>query len=120
MSKDYSIYAAKAISPTMEAFAEWLRAETGVEVDLRSVALAGSLRGDFQQSESWKSDPRNPANQREANREARAAERIAKAQEAAKKAAERAAKLEADLKASLAKAQAKAKAAQAKVDGKAA
>ena len=105
--KDYKAYAAKDITPTMEAFAEWLRAETGYEVDARTVALAGSLRNDFQKSEWWKADARNYLNNVEANREAKAAERAAKAKEAADKAIARA-------KAAQAKAEEAAKAAKAK------
>ncbi len=39
MSKDYAAYAAKDITPTMEAFAEWLTKETGYAVDARTFAL---------------------------------------------------------------------------------
>jgi len=108
MSKDYREYATKAITPTMEAFAEWLRAETGYEVDARTVALAGSLRSDFQSSEFWKADARNYKANVEANREAKAKEQADKAKAALVKAQERA-------KAAEAKAQEAAKAAKAKV-----
>jgi hypothetical protein len=114
MAKDYTDYATRAITPTMEAFAEWLTKETGYKVDARTVALAGSLRADFQSSNWWKGHPSNYKANVEANREARAQERIAKAQESARKAQERATKLEQQLKASLAKAQADAKAKAAK------
>jgi hypothetical protein len=109
---DYSAYATKDITPTMVAFHEWLQNETGLELDLRSVALAGSLRGYFQASESWKSDPRNPANTREANRAAKAAAQLEAAKKAIERAEERVAKLEAaakDAKAKVASAKNKAK-----------
>ena len=115
MSKDYREYATKDITPTMEAFAEWLRAETGYEVDARTVALAGSLRSDFQSSEFWKADARNYKANVEANREAKAQARVEAAKKAAERAAERVAKAEADAKAAIAK----AKTAQAKADAKA-
>lgn len=57
MSKDYTAYAAKDITPTMAAFADWLTKETGYKVDARTVALAGSLRSEFQASDSWKPTP---------------------------------------------------------------
>jgi hypothetical protein len=93
---EYQEYATKAISPTMVAFAEWIALETGVEVDLRSIALGDALRSKFQKSEWWKSDSRNYLANVEANRAAKATE-----------AADRA-------KASLAKAQARVKAAEDK------
>ena len=104
MSKDYREYAKKEITPTMEAFAEWLTKETGYKVDARTVALAGSLRNDFQASDSWKADPRNPVLSREAKAAERAAEQLAKAEETARKAQERIAKLEAAVTAAKAKA----------------
>ena len=79
--KDYTEYATKDITPTMEAFADWLTKETGYAVDARTVALAGSLRGDFQASESWKTDERNPRNGAEARREAKAQAAIEAAKE---------------------------------------
>lgn len=126
MAKDYKAIAAKDITPTMAAFAEWLRAETGVEVDARSVALAGSLRNDFQQSESWKNDARNYKANVEANREAKAKERAEAAKAALIKAQERVKDAEAKaaeaVKAAKAKADALAKKAEAdaKTDAKAA
>jgi hypothetical protein len=116
--KDYTEYATKDITPTMVAFHEWLQNETGLELDLRSVALAGSLRGDFQASESWKADARNPRNGAEARREAKVQEQLAKAEAAAKKAQERIAKLEAAV--ADAKAKAKADAKKAAEEAKAA
>lgn len=117
MSKDYRTYATKEITPTMAAFCEWLQNETGLELDARSVALAGSLRMDFQKSDFWKSHEANYLANVEANRETKAQERVVKAQEAAKKAQERAKAAEAKL-AEAAKA-AKAKAAEAAKKAKA-
>jgi hypothetical protein len=115
MSKDYAAYASKEITPTMEAFHQWLQNETGLELDLRSVALAGSLRMDFQKSESWKSDPRNPVNSREANREARDQAKLEAAKKSIERAEARIAKLEAAAKDAKAKVAArKADAAKAK------
>ena len=120
MAKDYREYATKEITPTMEAFAEWLTKETGYKVDARTVALAGSLRSDFQASEFWKADARNYKANIEANREAKAAAKVEAAKVAAKKAQERVAKAEADAKTAIAKAKAKAAdAATAEADAKA-
>jgi hypothetical protein len=114
MSKDYRAYAAKPVTPTMEAFAEWLKAETGVDVDLKSVALAGSLRMDFQKSEFWKADSRNYLANVEANREVKAREALVKAEEAEAKAIARVAAAKAKATAALAAAEKAAKAAAAK------
>jgi hypothetical protein len=118
---DYSAYATKDITPTMVAFAEWLHKETGVEIssenDVRIVAIAGSLRGYFQASESWKTDPRNPVNTREATRAAKAAAQLEAAKKAIEKAEARVAKLEAAAKD--AKAQLEGKVASAKANAKA-
>jgi hypothetical protein len=84
--KDYTAYAKKDISPTMAAFAEWLTKETGVTVDELSVALAGSLRSDFQKSDFWRDHPSNPRT----NAAAKKAERAQAQLDAAKKAQERA------------------------------
>jgi hypothetical protein len=114
MSKDYRAYAAKDVTPTMKAFAEWLKAETGVDVDLKSVALAGSLRMDFQKSDFWKNDDRNYLANVEENRARRAKEALAKAEAAELKAAERAKNARAKAEAALAAANAAAAAATAK------
>jgi hypothetical protein len=114
MSKDYRAYAAKAPTPTMVAFAEWLKAETGVDVDLKSVALAGSLRMDFQKSDFWKNHDSNYLANVEANRAERAKAQLAKAEEAERKAAERASKARAKAEAALAAANAASEAATAK------
>jgi hypothetical protein len=114
MSKDYRAYAAKPATPTMVAFAEWLKAETGVDVDLKSVALAGSLRMDFQKSDFWKGHESNYLANVEANRETKAREALAKAEEAERKAAERVKAAKAKAVAALAAAEAASKAAAAK------
>lgn len=116
--KDYREYATKEITPTMVAFHEWLQNETGLELDLRSVALAGSLRGDFQKSDFWKNHEANYLANVEANREAKAKARVEAAKVAAKKAADRVAKAEADAKIAIAKA--KEAAAKAEANAKAA
>jgi dihydropteroate synthase len=89
-SKDYKTYATKDITPAMEAFAEWLREVTGYKVDPRTVALAGSLRADFQSSDFWKADARNTKSNAEANKAARAKEVAERARAAADKAVARA------------------------------
>lgn len=115
--KDVSGYATRKISPTMEAFADYLIAEVfggtlpdGIEevAFRKGVALGGSTRGYFQASERWKNDPRNYLANVEANAEKRAEERAAKAAEALRKANERAAKAVEALEAAKAKAEAKA------------
>ena len=113
MAKDYREMATKEITLTMVAFHEWLQNETGLELDLRSVALAGSLRNDFQASDWWKADARNYKANVEANREIKARERADAAKAALVKAQERA-------KAAEAKAVEAAKAAKAKADALAA
>lgn len=60
--KDYTVYADKPITPTMQAFHEWLEDVTGIELDERSVSLGGSLRMDFQRSDFWAEDDRNRRN----------------------------------------------------------
>jgi hypothetical protein len=114
---EFTAYATKAISPTMEAFADWILEEVfegqlpeGLDSDhfRRSVALGGSLRMQFQKSESWKSDSRNYLANVEANRAAKAAEAAEKAEESLRKAQER-------VKVAKAKAAAAAKIAAEKV-----
>jgi membrane protein involved in colicin uptake len=118
MSKDYRAMATKEITPTMAAFADWLKAETGVDVDARSVALAGSLRMDFQKSEFWKNDERNYLSNVEANRATKAIEAAEKAQNAAKKAQERVAATKAKADAAIAAAKKVAEDAAAKAAAK--
>jgi len=43
-------YAGKEITETIREYAAWLTEQTGYEVDLRTVALAGTLRDKFQKS----------------------------------------------------------------------
>src|ERR1700751_631121 len=70
-SKDYTVYADKPITPTMEAFADFLIDDVyegdlpkGFDEDSfrKGVALGGSTRMDFQRSEYWADDPRNRRN----------------------------------------------------------
>jgi hypothetical protein len=49
--KDYTVYADKPITQTMVDFHEWLEDVVGVKLDLRSVALGGTLRMEFQKSD---------------------------------------------------------------------
>lgn len=53
-----SLEARAAAAPTdlHKAFAEWLKIETGVDVDLKTVQLACSMRMDFQRSEENQKD----------------------------------------------------------------
>jgi hypothetical protein len=98
MSKDYTTYATAKATDTMEAFADFLIAEVFggtlpkgmTEAAFRKgVQLGGSLRMDFQKSESWKSDSRNYLANVEANRATKAIAAAAKAEESARKATER-------------------------------
>lgn len=68
--KDFTVYADKDITPTMEAFADFLIDEV-FEGDIsdydeesfrKGVALGGSVRMDFQRSQFWADDPRNRKN----------------------------------------------------------
>ena len=68
--RDFTVYAEKDISPTMEAFADWLIEVTGIELAnqraednfRKGVQLGGTLRMQFQQSDEWAEDDRNPRN----------------------------------------------------------
>jgi hypothetical protein len=69
--KDYTVYADKDITPTMDAFADFLieevyEGELPPDMDEESfrkgVALGGSVRMDFQRSSFWAEDPRNRKN----------------------------------------------------------
>jgi hypothetical protein len=117
--EDFTSYASKTISPTLEAFADWAIAEVyggqlpeGLDEDTfrRAIALGGSTRGYFQKSEWWKNDSRNYLANVEANRERKAIEKAAKAKEAAAKAVARAKDLADKAKAASEAAAAKAKA----------
>jgi hypothetical protein len=115
---DMTRYASAAVSPTMDAFADFLIAEVfggKLPKDLdpatfrRAVALGGSTRMHFQKSEMWKSDPRNYLDNVEKNRAEKAREQLRKAEEADKKRADRLAAL----RAKVAEAEAKEAAANA-------
>jgi hypothetical protein len=115
--KDVTGYATREISPTMEAFADYLVSEVfggtlpdGIdEVAFRKgVALGGSTRGYFQASEYWKDDRRNYLANVEKNAAKKAEERAAKAKAARAKAEEREAKAILALEEAVAKAKAKA------------
>lgn len=77
----HSQYADKAIPPLMQEYVAWLKAETGFDVDARSVYLSSALRGAFQKS---------PGNQQRIAQAAAsvAAEKAARAERKAAKAAE--------------------------------
>lgn len=75
-----ALYAEKAIPTVIAGFADWLTAQTGYEVDPRSVYLGSALRGDFQQSpENQKrlADRAAEIEQEKADREQRAIDRAA-------------------------------------------
>jgi hypothetical protein len=65
--RDYTKYAEKEITPTMEAFGDWLIDVVGLdfpnakaETQFRQgVALGGTLRMEFQRSPEWAEDERN-------------------------------------------------------------
>ena len=116
MTVDVKRYANAEITPTMDAFADYLIAEVyggtlpkGMhEATFRkAVALGGSTRGHFQKSEMWKSDPRNYLDNVEANRVKKIEEAKARAAATAKKSADRLAALEAKLVAARTAAEAK-------------
>src|SRR5580765_7208781 len=69
--KDYTLYADKEITPTMEAFGDFLIDEVyegelprgfDEESFRKGVALGGSVRMDFQRSDYWAQDERNRKN----------------------------------------------------------
>src|SRR5438477_979183 len=69
--KDFTSYADKEVTPTMEAFADFLiqhvyEDELPVDMDEESfrkgVSLGGSVRMDFQRSDFWAQDERNRKN----------------------------------------------------------
>jgi hypothetical protein len=82
--KDYTVYADKEITATMVDFHEWLEEVTGAKLDLRSVALGGTLRMEFQKSDFNR--------ERRAERQAERAEGNGAAEEPAEKPAARAGK----------------------------
>lgn len=73
----------KDITPKMQTFADWLRDQTGYDVDDRSVALAGTQRMLFQKSEE---NQEALAKQRAASEAAKAAREQARENKAAAKA----------------------------------
>lgn len=85
----HSEVAGKALTPRETKFAEWLGANTGVEVDPQSVALAVRLSGTFSK------DPALQA-ERDAAKAAREAEKAGAAARQQEKREARAAKLEAE------------------------
>lgn len=87
----FANYAGKNVPPVIQEFAEWLTAETGYEVDLRSVYLGSSLRGQFQKSEGNQARIEARAQEIVAEREARAQAKIDRAAAKETRAAERAA-----------------------------
>lgn len=89
---ELAAYAEKDPTELQEMFADWLSTKTGYDVDVKSVALATSLRGAYQKSpenQDHLAARREAAELRVAEREKRAAEREnkAKAPAPAKKAA---------------------------------
>ena len=89
-------YAEKDVPTVIQGFAEWLKAETGYEVDERSVYLASSLRGTFQKSEGNQKRIADRAAEieqekldRVAKAEERAAAKVARDEAKAARAAER-------------------------------
>ena len=80
-----------------------------LRVDLASVALAGSLRGDFQASESWKATSATRVTARRHGERPRPRPLVERPKRAAAKAQERIAKLEQAVKDAKAKAKADAK-----------
>lgn len=102
MTKDFTKYADKSATPNHETFAAWLREQTGVEVDLKTVQLAISLYGDFQSSDTSRQRREQAAVQRDVDAQAkrdaakqRAQERLAKLEAQQQRAQDRMAKLEA-------------------------
>jgi hypothetical protein len=76
--RDYTLYANKPPTGTMEAFADWIIDVCGLEFPNQKaedqfrdgVRLGGTLRMEFQASDFWRNDERNPRS--EAGRKARA------------------------------------------------
>lgn len=91
-------YATKTLTPVIQDYVAWLKAETGYDVDPQSVALASALRGRFQKSAGNQARMAKRAAEIVAEREAREARRAEReagaAERAAKKAAREAARIE--------------------------
>lgn len=101
----------KTITPTMERFVDYIKAQTGVDVDPQSVQLGSALRGAFQKSDENQQAiaDRKVEIEREAEERAqRKADRIAKREER-----EAAKAARAEERANAPKAEPKAKAAPA-------
>lgn len=77
-------YAEKDITPVTQDYIDWLKAETGYDVDPLSVQLSSVLRGNFQKSEGNQARIARRAEERvaeaEAREEAKAAREQAKAE----------------------------------------
>ena len=80
-------YATKPITPTMRAYAYWLKAETGYDVDPMSVQLAGTMRVAFQKSDGNRARLAAATEKATAAATARADRRAVREQAAADKAA---------------------------------
>lgn len=81
-------YAEIEPTPLQQSFADWLKTNIGYEVDVQSVSLATSLRGEFQKSPENQADlkaRREAAAEAKAAKEQRIADRKAKAAEEAAK-----------------------------------
>ena len=78
--------AAKPISPLMQDYVAWLKAETGYDVDPLSVQLSGVLRSAFQKSEGNQRRLAESIIAKEADTAARAERKAARAQAAQHKA----------------------------------
>lgn len=65
----------KDITPTMDRFCDWIRDETGYDVDPMSVQLGGTLRGEFQKSDVNQAALAESKQRRAEEAEARAAKR---------------------------------------------
>jgi hypothetical protein len=125
MTTNYREHATKPVTPTMQAFADFVKAEVyggelpkglSEEAFVRAIALGGSLRMQFQKSEMWRSDPRNYLANVEANRERKAREAVERAEESARKAKARVEAAKAKAAAAVKAAEAKAAAAKAKAE----
>lgn len=85
-------YVDKRITPVITDYVEWLKAETGYEVDPMSVQLSSALRGRFQKSEGNQQRMAARAAEIEQERLDREAARVERAQRKADREAARAEK----------------------------
>lgn len=60
--RDYAAYAEKPITQAMQDYHAWLQDVTGLKLDERAVALAGTLRMDFQKHMRETGSPRAHSN----------------------------------------------------------